>query len=436
MAENAGMTIAQKIFARAAGRTSVAAGEIVTAAPDYTVTQELYFWKNLQTLRRLGIERLPHPEKVVAVVDHTPQAATGSVHSTRHRELMEFARATGFSQFYPPGRAGLRHQVMVEEGYARPGLLVVSDEGNLASMGALGALNVPMSWETLVTLIQEDNWFPVPHSVRFDLVGTLPFGVTVRDLVQEINKRYARQSELVQTCVEFFGPAIASLDLDERQALLAGMYHTGADTAVMEVDDVALRYVEERAQGRPYEVMTPDPDAVYSHRAELDLSTLEPYVTVPPTHDGVVPVSELRGMRVTHAMIGSCGGNRMSDLRATAEILRGRKVHPHVTMYITPGSPEIYRQAAAEGLLEVFADAGAAVLTPSCSTCWGYLGALNAGDVAITSHQEHYRGRMGSREADVYISGPYAVAAAAVSGEVVDPREVLGADVKGVGAHV
>lgn len=419
------MTIVQKTISRKIGREHVAPGEVVTLSPDYTVMQELYFFKNIETLKRLGIPRVSNPEKVIAVADHTPQAAMGTIHGRRYGTINAFVKETGFPNYFGPGRAALRHLVLVEQGFARPGTVIFSDEGNIASIGALGALSIPMSWEVLVTMIEDSNWIRVPESVSVELSGSLPFGVTARDAVQHLNMEHSRSGDFVQACIEFHGEGIQSLSLDDRQTILAGMYHCGADTSIMEIDDRVIEYVESRAEGRPYEPITADARASYRHSTALDLSSMHPYVTLPPTHDQVVRLPEIAGKSVTHSMIGSCGSNRIDDLRAAAEILRGRKVNKDVTMYITPGSPEIYSQAASEGLLEIFSNAGASVLTPSCSTCWGYLGTLSDGDVAITTHQEHYKGRMGSREAEVLISGPYVAAAAAVAGQLIDPRELL-----------
>lgn len=427
-------TIAQKVIARAAGTEAVAVGDYVTVTPDYTVMQEIYFWKHIKTLEQLGVSEIAHPDKVVAVLDHTPQAAAGTEHHRRNVESREFVRRTRFANFFDAGRGGLRHSVMVEQGFARPGLLVFTDEPNIASIGAVGALHVPISTEVLVLMVRDSNWVRVPSSVRFELVGELPRGVWVRDLVQAICRDYAGRDGLVQRCVEFGGAGLSGLSLDSRQGLLAGMYHAGADTAIAEVDAAVLAYVEERADGRPYEVLTADPDAEYDARRTFELGALEPFVTVPPRHSGVVPVSEVRGRRVTQATIGSCASNRMDDLRAAAEVLRDGEVAPGVTMYITPGSPEIYAQAAREGLLELFARRGATVLSPGCTTCWGYLGALGAGDVAISTNQEHYAGRQGSRDAEIYLASPYVVAASAVAGAIADPRDRV---VEGVGdAHV
>jgi 3-isopropylmalate/(R)-2-methylmalate dehydratase large subunit len=421
-------TLAQKIIARAAGADRVEVGDYVTVTPDCTVMQDIYFWKNIKLLEELGVREIAHPDKVVAVLDHTPQAAVGSAHAARNSESRDFVRRTGFSQFYDAGRAGLRHLVMVEHGFARPGLLVFSDEPNIASIGAVGALNVPISTEVLVSMVRDSNWVRVPASVRFDLTGTLPRGVWIRDLVQAICHEYAAGDGLVQRCVEFGGPSLSRLGLDSRQGLLAGMYHAGADTAIAEVDEAALAYVEERSDGRPFEVFTPDEDAEYDEVRTWDLSRLEPFVTLPPRHSHVVPVSQVAGRRISHAMVGSCASNRVEDLRAAAEVLRGRNVAPGVTMYVTPGSPEVYAQAASEGLLEEFARSGATVLSPGCTTCWGYLGALSDGDVAVSTNQENYPGRAGSRQAEIHLAGPYVVAASAVAGEITDPRELLPAE--------
>ncbi|NLU73203.1 3-isopropylmalate dehydratase [Streptomyces sp. HNM0575] len=422
------LTIAQKIIARAAGTDAVAAGDYVTVTPDYTVMQDIYFWKNIKILERLGVPEIAYPDKVVAVLDHTPQAALGSEHVARNRESREFVRRTGFSNFFDAGRAGLRHLVMVEHGFARPGLLVFSDEPNIASIGAVGALNVPISTEVLVSMVRDSNWVRVPASVRFELTGTLPRGVWIRDLVQAICREYAGGDGLVQRCVEFGGPGLARLGLDSRQGLLAGMYHAGADTAVADVDEVALDYVRERAGSRPYEVFTADEDAAYDEVRTWDLGALEPYVTVPPRHSGVVPVSEVGGRRITQATVGSCASNRIEDLRAAAEVLRDHDIAPGVTMYVTPGSPGVYAQAAREGLVELFTERGATVLSPGCTTCWGYLGALGDGDVAVSTNQENYPGRAGSRTAEIYLASPYVVAASAVTGRITDPRQLLPAE--------
>ena len=417
-------TIAQKIIARAAGRASVEVGEYVTVTPDYTVCQELFWPGHKRNLERIGVDRIPRPDKAVMVIDHSTSAAMGSHHHETHRTLRDWCESQGIENFFGPG-SGLRHLVMTERGFARPGTLVFSDEGNIASIGALGALNMPISTEVLVSLIQDENWVAVPPSARITLRGRLGFGVTARDVIQTILRDTTPDGRLLQCCVEFDGPGVATLSLDDRQALLASLFHSGAYTGIMEPDAAAQDYVRGRAAGRPWQVVRADPEAGYVAHLTYDLAAIAPMVTVPPDAHGAVPVEEAAGTRIDQASIGSCANGRLDDLRAAARILRGRRVAPHVTLYITPGSRGIYAEAAREGLLEVFAEAGAAVLAPGCTTCWGYQGVLNDGEVSISTQQFNYQGRNGSRTARVFLAGPHVVAASAVAGRIVDPRPVL-----------
>ena len=418
-----GQSIAQKIIARAAGRATVDVGEYVSVTPDYTACQEIYWPIHKRHMAEIGVERVARPDKLVMVVDHTTSPAMGSPYHQIHREVKDFAERNKVVQFHGPG-SGLRHLVLTEKGLARPGTLVFSDEPNIASIGALGALNIPVSWEVIVTLLGDENWVSVPRTARFDIRGRLAPGVAARDLAQLINREYGNSDALMQTCVEFGGD-LAGLSLDDRQSLLACTFHAGADTAVMEVDALALDYVKARAEGRPWHDCAPDADAAYSFRRSWDLGELSPMVTVPPEMHTVVPVGELRGTRVTQATIGSCASNRLDDLRAAATVLKGKTIARHVTMYVSPGSREVYASAAREGLLETFIEAGATVLAPGCNTCWGYLGVLADDEVSISTHQFNYHGRNGSRKASVNLASPWTVAASAVAGEITDPRGML-----------
>jgi 3-isopropylmalate/(R)-2-methylmalate dehydratase large subunit len=265
----------------------------------------------------------------------------------------------------------------------------------------------------------------VPPSARITLTGTPGFGVTARDVIQTILRDTTPTGALLQACVEFDGPGLASLTLDDRQTLLASLFHSGAYTGIMEPDDVALDYVRARDQGRPWQAVRADAGAEYVARLHYDLGSVAPMVTVPPDAHGAVPVGEVTGTRIDQASIGSCAGGRLDDIRAAARILRGRLVAPHVTLYVTPGSRNVYAEAAREGLLEILADAGAAVLAPGCTTCWGYQGVLNDDEVSISTQQFNYQGRNGARSARVFLAGPHVVAASAVAGHIADPRPML-----------
>ncbi len=324
-------TIAQKIIARAAGRDTVEVGDYVTVTPDYVACQELFWPGHKRNLERIGVDRIPRPDKAVMVIDHSTSAAMGSHHHETHRTLRDWCDRQGIGNFFGPGN-GLRHLVLTERGFARPGTLIFSDEGNIASIGALGALNVPISTEVIVALIQDSNWLAVPPSARITLAGRLGFGVTARDLIQTILRDATPDGRLLQCCVEFDGEGIAALSLDDRQTVLASLFHSGAYTGIMEPDAAALDYVRARDSGRPWQIVRADAGAGYVARMSHDLGAIAPMVTVPPDAHGAVPVGEAAGQRIDQASIGSCAGNRIEDMRDAARLLRGRRVAPHVTL--------------------------------------------------------------------------------------------------------
>lgn len=414
------LTMAEKIVARAAGLESVVPGEYVTATPAYTVCQEISWGPRKRIMEQAGCKTLKRPEKVVMVVDHTTSASMGTPYYQAHREMQDFARETG-ARFYGAG-SGLRHLVMTENGFAKPGDLIFSDEPNIATVGVVGALNIAMSSEVVVSQLTDENWIAVPRSVRFNLAGAFAEGVMARDLVQVIIRDFAQTDRLSQACIEYAGPAIAEMSLDERQSILACSYHAGADTALMPVDEIALAYARSRAPHADIEALAADEGAHYDFEHHYDLSEIEPMISPPPELHNAVPVREIAGLRIDQAAIGSCANSRLDDMRVAAQVLKGRKIAPHVTFYITPGSREVYADAAREGLLEIFMQAGATVLAPGCTTCWGYEGFLNPGEVQLSTHQMNYHGRNGSRDSRSYLASPWTVAAAAVAGEVVDPR--------------
>ena len=418
-----GQTIAQKILARHSGRSHVEPGEHVTCTPDHVVTQELYWPTHKRNLDRIGTRKLARPDKAVIVIDHTPSAAMGSPHAATHRMLKDLTTEMGVENFFGPN-TGLRHLVLTERGFARPGSLIFSDEGNIASIGAVGALNIPMSSDMLVALLNDENWVTVPKSVRINLNGRLTPGSSARDVIQTILRDYGA-GEFLQCCIEYGGSALAFLSMDDRQTILASTFHAMSDTAIMDVDEIALNYVRERSGDRPFEAVSSDPDATYERVIELNLSTITPMVTIPPEQTGATPVEQLVGKRIHQASIGSCAGNRLQDLRDAAALLKGRKIARHVTMYISPGSQNVYVEAAREGFLEVFAEAGATVLSPGCNTCWGYLGILNEGEVSISTHQFNYQGRNGSEKSYVYLASAATVTASAIAGEIADPRAIM-----------
>lgn len=257
-----GQTMAQKIIARHAGRERVRVREYVDCVPDYLVNQELMWPVHKRNLDKLGISQLARPDRYIMVVDHTPSAAVGSPHAATHRLGREVAENFSVPNFFGPGN-GLRHSIALEKGFARPGALIFSDEGNIASLGVVGALSIPMTTDVVAVLTRWQNWLPVPRTVRIELEGELRPGASARDLAQSLIREFTASGELMDCCLEFGGPGLASLSLDQRQTILACLYHTVADTGLMEVDALALAYARSRV-AEPFEPVTSDPDAIYA----------------------------------------------------------------------------------------------------------------------------------------------------------------------------
>lgn len=425
-----GMTITEKIIARAAGLAQVKPGEFVTVRPDLVIMSDRTAFSSIKDLEELGIDEIERPDRTMIVIDHTVQGAnTAAPVVEGNRRVREFARRQSIPHFYDVGRGGLRHQVAVERGYTRPGMLCMTDEPDLDNIGVLGALDYADKKNVYVAMAMGEIEMQVPESLQFVVHGTCGPGVTSWDLGQRVRHDLRNYGDIgkvkdytvIRKIAEFVGPGIEAMSIDGRMNLLA-MYPIGR--GIMNPDDRALAWVRERTQ-EPFEVITSDTSAQYEKVFEYDLTALGPQVSAPPTKHNTAGVSSVEGLEIHQAVVGSCCNGRLEDLQAVASILDDRQVHPNVKMFITPISQEVYTCALQEGLIQTFVEAGAVVLTPSCSTCWGYMGQLAAGEVCISTTQHNYPGRMGSREAKIYLANPLTVAASAVEGRVTDPRKFL-----------
>jgi 3-isopropylmalate/(R)-2-methylmalate dehydratase large subunit len=423
-------TITEKIIAAHSRQSEVHPGERVVIQPDLVIMSERTAYTVMRSLEQMGVEKLYDPAKVVIGVDHTVQsAATAAPIVDGNRQVRAWAADKGIGRFYDIGKGGLRHQVVVENGLIGAGMLCVTDEPNLDNMGALGALAVwhgKYVWELLAAGELEVR---IPETLRCLLNGTLGAGVSTWDLGALLRRDLGGYGGIgkvvdfgiIRKIIEFDGPGLASLSIDWRMDLLA-MYPVGM--GIMNPDQVALEWT--RAHGGPADhPVRSDPDAQCEASFEYDLSSLGPQVSPPPSERSTIPVGDVDRVRLDQAVVGSCDNGRIDDLRAVAQVLRGRQVHPSVRMYIAPITQKVYAQAAREGLLEIFSEAGAVVLTAGCGTCWGYVGQLADGETCVSTTQHNYAGRMGSSKAEIYLAGPYTVAASAIEGKIVDPRPYI-----------
>jgi 3-isopropylmalate/(R)-2-methylmalate dehydratase large subunit len=415
------MTMAERILARASGRTSVVPGEFITAKIDRFLCHES-FAAVYNDLKKCGFDRINDPEKLTVVLDHYIPAPTVRI-SGIHKHVRAAVRELGIKHFYDTN-AGVCHQVMVEKGHVLPGELVVCTDSHTTMYGALGAASCGIGFsEMTYALCTGSLWFRVPETVRFILKGKLSPMVCSKDIILMIAGKYSSSIALYKS-VEFDGPLVSGLSIDSRFTMSNMSVELGAKFGFFETDEITRQYLHERTASR-WEDVTYDKQACFSEKYEIDVTGLKPQVAQPHSVDNVAPAEELGHIKIDQAVLGSCTNGRMEDLRAAAEILKGRSVHPSVRLYVVPASMDVYKEAIRAGILDIFVSSGAVVLNPGCGPCFGaHMGLLAPGERCISSTNRNFRGRMGSSEAEVYLASPVTVAASSITGHITDPRSV------------
>jgi 3-isopropylmalate/(R)-2-methylmalate dehydratase large subunit len=415
-----GMTMIEKILARRSGLAEVHAGDTVVCEVDMSVLIDLQF----ATLWFQPV-RIADPDRVAVVMDHAVPAPSVR-DATGGTAARKFAADFGISRFYDVGRHGICHQVIAENGLARPGEVLACTDSHTCAAGAYGTAARGLGpAEVYSTVCTGRTWFQVAPTVRYELTGTLPEHVSGKDVFLHIA---ATHGDATNQNLEYGGPGLATVPMNDRRTIATQGAEISADFSTFAVDDVCHAYLAARGVGG-YTAADPDPDATYADVREVDLSTLQPYVARPGTvsHNGV-PVSEIEDRRLDQCFIGSCANGQLEDLQIAARILRGRQVAPGVRLLVTPASQQVYREAMRLGYLQDIVDAGAVVTNSTCGACFGYhMGVLAPGEVCLTSSTRNFTGRMGSPDAEIYMASPATVAASAVAGRIVDPRSVTAA---------
>jgi len=437
-------SFAQKALARASGHESVAVGEIVDARPDIALSHDntapiAEIW------RQFGQARVAIPERMAVTLDHAVPAPTVR-HARNHAEVRAFVAEQGIGHFFEVGR-GICHQVLCEEAVVLPGDLILGSDSHTPHFGWLGAFGAGVGRSEMAVLwATGELWLRVPESVRIRLEGALGEWVTTKDVALTLIGDLGADGALYRS-VEFEGPAIANLSLDSRAALVNMMAEMGAKNAYMAPDEDVFRYLAERLLTRPgrrtgrgtepgeaveavaarleRRALCPDPGAAYSAEHVLDLAAVEPRVARPHQVDDTVAVGQLDSVRVDQAFIGTCTNGRLEDLGAVHRVMAGRRTAPGTRMVIVPASSEVWAEALDRGWVEDLVAAGAVFGTPGCGPCMGnHLGVLAPGEVCISSANRNFQGRMGDRGSEIYLASPAVVAASAVAGRIVHPREV------------
>jgi homoaconitate hydratase family protein len=369
-----------------------------------------------------GIDKVWDKEKIVILFDHfTP--APNERYAGIHKMIREFVRTFEIKHFYGEN-AGICHQAMAELGFAAPGRLIVGADSHTTTYGAFGCASTGLGFtEIAYIFFKGELWFKVPETIRFDIFGDPGKYVMGKDIILHIAGLHSSEAAQYKS-VEFCGSAAKNLPVSCRMTMANMSVEIGAKFGFFDYDDKTAEFLNGRVKG-DFEPMPADHNAAYESEYKIDINNLSPKVAVPPNIDNVVSVSELEDVTIDQAYLGSCTNGRLDDLRAAAQILKGKKISENVRLIVVPASYEVYKDAMNEGLLEVIIDAGGLINHPSCGACMGsHSGILASGEVCVSTTNRNFVGRMGSPESKVYLANPYVVAASAVAGRIVHPDDV------------
>ena len=409
-----GMTIAEKIIARAAGVESVRPGDIHTVEVDRLMSNDGTTHLTIDMYNT----KLKHPHiadvsKLVWIVDHNVPSDSPKTAASQ-KKMRDFAKEHGIT-FYEG--QGVCHQIMMEN-HVCPGELIFGADSHTCAYGALGAFGTGVGCtDYLYAMVTGKSWVLVPETLRFNLTGKLPEGVYARDLILTIIGKIGANGANYKA-MEFAGEGLKTLTMSDRIAICNLCVEAGAKTALMEVDDIALDYLHEHGR-EPKACFVSDEDAVFAATYDIDLSTITPIVAKPHFVDNVCPAREAAGIKIDEAFLGSCNNGRIEYLRVGAALLKGRKVHPLVRFLVVPASQAVYKEALKEGLLQIFMESGAIVMNPNCSVCWGSCqGVIGEGETLISTGTRNFKGRAGHRDSFVYLASAATVTASAIKGEI------------------
>lgn len=414
-----GKTFAEKVLGKATGR-EVSAGEIVVVKPDFCLSHENGAFVK-RTFESIGLEKVYDPDRIVVVLDHMVPASTPEYANTQ-KAIREFAVQQGIRNFYDMNkRGGICHQIMCQEGYALPGLVIVGTDSHTCTAGAMGAFATGIGRPEMAAVWATGKiWLRVPHSIKIIVEGEFQRGSSAKDLILKIIGDIRADGADYQS-VEFHGTAIERMSIAERMTLCNMGIEMGAKNAVCMPDEKVMAYAKARGKRTDYEAIWADDDAEYTRILHYHLEDIVPCVAKPHQVDNYAPISEVVGTKIHQAFLGTCTNARLEDLRQAASILQGHQVS--VRMLVIPASVEVYRKAMAEGLIDIFLEAGCVVEHPSCGPCIGVSGGVLADDeVVISTANRNFFGRNGSRSSCIYLASPATVAYSAVQGEISDVR--------------
>ncbi|MCL0041874.1 3-isopropylmalate dehydratase large subunit [Peptococcaceae bacterium] len=411
----------EKILSSHSGK-DVYAGDITIADVDLIMGQDGTSPLAIRAFYDMNGEKVFDPEKIFMVIDHSAPSPNEGV-SALHKLMREFAKKTGI-KLYDIGE-GVCHQLMPESGRVGPGKLVIGADSHTCTYGALNAFSTGVgSTDLAAAMISGKLWFKVPETIKIICSGRLPKGVYSKDLILYLIGDMTADGATYKS-VEFVGEAISDLSIDARMTITNMAIEMGAKAGIMEADDKIFEWLK-KYTSCTWNPVSADKDAKYIDVREYDVSNLEPQIAKPHRVDNVVEISEIEGLTIHQAVIGTCTNGRLEDLEIAASILKGRKIHHDVRFIVAPASKRIYIETMNKGIIQTLVESGAAVVTPGCGPCVGtHNGVPSDGENVISTANRNFKGRMGNSNANIYLASPATVAASAVAGKITDPREFL-----------
>lgn len=416
-----GQTIAEKIISKHVGH-DVKVGELVIAKVDVAAVQDGTGPLMCNEFKKLGKDKLANPERSILFIDHAAPSPRKELSNT-HTVLRDFAKQYG--AVLSEVGDGVCHQRLVET-YVNPMEILVGADSHTCTSGALGAFATGMgSTDIAVAMALGKTWLKVPATFKVEVNGEFPKGVYAKDLILHLIGTIGADGATYKA-LEFSGSTIDNMDMADRFTIANMAVEAGAKAGLFPTDEKTKTFLEERGRGDKFVEVKPDEDAVYERVIKIDASQLKPTVSCPHTVDNTKTVDELKDVKVNQVFIGTCTNGRIEDLRVAAEILKGKKVNPDVRLLVAPASRDVFKQALKEGLIEIFVDSGAAIVTSGCGPCVGvHAGILGDGEVCLATQNRNFQGRMGNTKGFIYLASPAVAAYSAIKGYIADVREVL-----------
>ncbi|EGC04189.1 3-isopropylmalate dehydratase large subunit [Ruminococcus albus] len=419
-----GMTMTQKILAAHAGLDEVKAGQLIMADLDLVLGNDVTTPVAINEFNKAGFTDIFNKDKITMVMDHfTPNKDIKA--ATQCKQCREFACKYDITHYYDVGDVGIEHALLPEKGLVVPGDAVIGADSHTCTYGALGAFSTGVgSTDMCAGMAAGKTWFKVPSAIKFNIVGKLPKYSAAKDVILHIIGMIGVDGALYRS-MEFSGEGLKNLTMEDRLCMANMAIEAGAKNGIFAVDEVTKEYLKGRTD-REYKVFEADADAEYDEEYTIDLSEIKPTVAFPHLPENARTFDDIPDIKIDQVVIGSCTNGRIEDLRAAAEILKGKKVASHVRCIVIPATQHIYMTAMKECLLEIFINSGCAVSTPTCGPCLGgHMGILAAGEKAVATTNRNFVGRMGHTESEVYLASPYVAAASAVAGKIAQPSDVM-----------